>query len=424
MRLEVPNFLNDTPKTLAELKAWNENAQKDINEGKKAIKDIVKVGVEWKAHLVERYYNTSFPLREKINLFWQNNFVATYQSVKIPYWIFWHYKSINNFGVGNYKDLVKEMVFSNAVIRYLDNQKNRRGNINENLGRELLELFTLGEGNYTENDIKNTALALAGLTFGQEKGQYLPMLKDNSIKTFMGQKGNFDANDIINIIFEQENTAYFLAEKVLKCFFYDTPSKDLIIKYGDILRLNNFELKPFFQSLFEEECSKKIVGSQIKNPLVFIIQLLKDLNIDAPNYKFIAFFSKNQGMDLYDQPNVKGWKGGQDWLTTQIYNDRHQLIDFIIQGNKQFSRILSKRLERFDGSTIDFKPSIHVENSKNAQTIIEELINKNIFNANEDMLSELQQILTYDFDPKSPNAQQNILSIYQYLAKTPEYQII
>jgi len=306
---------------------------------------------------------------------------------------------------------------------YIINVKNIKDKINENLGRELLELFTLGEGNYSESDIKNTALSLAGLTFGEEKGDYRPLLKDNSIKTVFGKSGNFIIDDVIDIIFEQKNTPYFLAEKVLKWFFYDNPSDELIVKYGDILKKNDFELKPFFKQLFTEECKKNQAGNQIKNPLIYQLQIHNDLNI-KPNYKLVAFFLKNQAMDIYDQPNVKGWKGGQNWLTSQIYADRNQFIDFIISGNKKFEKILSKRLEKFDIGVIDFNPVLNIKNKTNAKSILGELTQKLIFEVNEEMHVELNQLLKYDFDPKQENADKNILRVYQYLAKSPEFQII
>ena len=103
-----------------------------------------------------------------------------------------------------------------------------------------MELFTLGEGHYNEQDIKNTARALAGLTFGEDKGMYRRFLMDHSTKTVFGKSGNFRIDEVIEIIFEQPNTPYFLAEKVLKWFFYDTPPKDLVTKYGDVLAQQKF----------------------------------------------------------------------------------------------------------------------------------------------------------------------------------------
>ncbi|MBK8846949.1 MAG: DUF1800 domain-containing protein [Bacteroidetes bacterium] len=421
--LKIPDFIADSPKNLLELRALKKKADKGGKKLEKVANDLIKIGIEWKAFTIQRCYETKLPLREKINLFFQNHFVSTLQSVKVPYWIYKHYQTIDTHALGNYKTLVKEMVYTNAMIKYLDNQQNKKGNINENLGRELLELFTLGEGHYTESDIKNTARSLAGLTFGKEHGEYRPMLRDNSVKTVLGQTGNFKIDEVIDIIFEQKNTSYFLTEKILKWFFYDNPERELVIRYAEVLKNYKFELKPFFQKMMEEECAKGKAGNQIKNPLIYLIQLFKDLNI-TPNYKLMAVFLRNQGMDIYDQPNVKGWKGGQSWLTSQVYADRNQLIDFIISGNKKYERVLSKKLERFDVGEISFRPTITIKNNTNAKSILEELTQKMIFETSEEMRAELDQILKYDFDPQSENAEKSILKVYQYLAKSPEFQLI
>ncbi len=421
--MALPHFMADSPKNLKDIQELKQKADTGETDKEAFTKKIIQNGIDFKALLIQRCAESEFPLQEKINMFFQNHFVSTLQGVKVPYWIFKHYQTIQTNALGNYKTLVKEMVYSNAMIKYLDNQQNRKDKINENLGRELLELFTLGEGHYTENDIKNAALALAGLTFGNDKGQYRPFLKDNTQKTFLGKTGNFNIDDIIDIIFEQPNTPYFIAEKALKWFFYDQPSKALITKYGDILKSNQFELKPFFQQLFLTECQNPEGGNQIKNPLVFLLQVHNNLQL-IPNYKFMVFFLKNQGMDMYDQPNVKGWKGGQNWLTSQSYADRNQFIDLLVSGNTRYEKMLSKRLEKLEVGALNFTPTLTIENMKNAKTILEELTNRMVFETNEEMLAELNQILKYDFDPSAENAAKSILKVYQYLAKSPEFQLI
>lgn len=418
-----PSFLQNSPKNLSDYRALRQSVAKDGNELEKITKQIIKTGVECKAFFLQRCLESEYPLKEKINLFFQNHFVVTLQSVKVPYWIFQHYKTINQNSVGNYKTLVKEMVYSNAMLKYLDNQQNRKDKVNENLARELLELFTLGEGNYSESDIKNTALALVGLTFGDNKGEYRRFLTNNDTKTVFGKSGNFKIDEVIDIIFEQNNTAYFLAEKALKWFFYDNPPQKLILKYGDILKENQFELKPFFQALLEQEGNNEKGGNQIKNPLLFFGQIHHDLQL-KPNYKLLAFLLKNQSMDIYDQPNVKGWKGGQQWLTSQIYADRNQFVDYIIDGNKRFEQVLNQRFKRMDVGMVQFTPQLKLEDHKNAHAIINELVQKTIFESNDEMQQELNQILKYDFNPMAENADKSILKIYQYLAKSPEFQII
>lgn len=129
-------------------------------------------------------------------------------------------------------------------------------------------------------------------------------------------------------------------------------------------------------------------------------------------------------MDLYDQPNVKGWNGGQDWMTSQIYADRNQFIDFFILGNKRFEKVLNKRLENFDFGTVNLIPKLNISNTKNAQTIVEELLQRTVFDKNDDLKKDLNQILKYDFGPRAENAEKSILKVYQFIVKSPEFQII
>ena len=417
--LKEPACLAKQPRTIKEFQQLKKKQKQEKN-----LIENQKVIVELKSFFLEKCYETKYPLRMKINLFWSNHFVSTFQTVKFPLWIYQHFETIHLNAIGNYKTLVKEMLHTNALIKYLDNQQNKKGAINENLGRELLELFTLGEGHYTESDIKNAALSLAGLNFGEQKAVYYPKMKDNSTKTFMGKTGNFDADAIVDIIFENKQTAYFLAEKLLKWFFYDNPSQEIVKKYGDVLLKHNYELKPFYQELFETECQNDKGGNQLKNPLIFTIQLLKDLSISKPNYPFLAFFTKSQGMDVYDQVNVKGWKGGRDWLTAQTYIERKKFVDFVLNGNKQFQKSINKKLQKFDLGTVSFQPNLILEHRENAKSILIELKERMIFQSNPTMDADLNQLLKYDFDPKGEFADKSILRVYQFLADSPEFQII
>jgi uncharacterized protein (DUF1800 family) len=421
--LTEPDFIRNSPKSLKELQALREQTEASGEKQESTVKAIVKIRNEWKSFYLQRCYETKNPLREKLNLFFQNHFVATLQSVKVPYWIFKYYDTINKHSTGNYKTLVREMVYTNALIKYLDNNQNKKGKSNENLARELLELFTLGEGNYTENDIKQTALALAELSFGEEKGQYRPAWKDNSVKTVFQKSGNFIIDDVIDLIFEQERTPYFIAEKLLKWFFYDNPPSEKITKYGLLLKSHQFELMPFLIQFLEEECRNYRGGNQIKNPLVFLFQIHQDLNL-KPNYKLMTFFLKNQGMDLFDQPNVKGWKGGRDWMTAQIYQDRKQLVDLITIGHPRYLRMLERRLEKFDVGEIAFNPTLTIQQRTGAAAILNELTDRMVFDVDEAMQAALNQLLKYDFDPNADNADKSILNVYRYLAQSPEFQII
>lgn len=421
--VDEPDFIKNTPKTLKELRALKLKADKGGQDLENIAEYIFKTNLEFKSYLLARFYNSLYPLREKINLCFQNHFVVTLQGVGVPYWTFQHYKTINDHSLGNYKQLVKSVLYSNAMIKYLDNQQNRKGHINENLARELLELFTLGEGYYSETDVKNVALSLAGLTFGAQQAQYRPFLKDNNTKTIFGKTGNFNADDVVDIIFEQPNVATHIVTKVLKWFLYDEPPNALIAYYANYLKQKNFELKPFFQHLLSSECEKAMSGTQIKNPLTFLFQIHKDLHLQ-PNYKLMVFILQNQGMDLYNQPNVKGWMGGKDWLSAQIYNNRKQLVDFITYANKLFEKRIQEKLKQADIGAVVINPKLSLHETKNAESILKELTNRTLFEIDSTIEADLNQLLSYDFNPKAANADQAILNVYNYLAKTPEFQII
>jgi uncharacterized protein (DUF1800 family) len=391
----------------------NKDRMNEMTSGEKVNK------IKYKAFILERCYNAKFPLREKINLFWSNHFVSTFQSVKLIYWIHQHYAIINNHALGNYKNLVKEIIMSNAMIKYLNNDQNVKNKINENLGRELLELFTLGEGNYTEADIKNVARSLAGLSVGETGGVYRIKAMDNSIKTIFGKSGNFHLDEVLELIFDQPNTPFFIAEKILKWFYDDAPTKESIKYYGNYLKENNYELKPFYKHLFIKESMQDKGGTQIKNPLIFTFQTIKSLNNTKPNFEQIARFIGDQGMDIYDQVNVKGWKGGNYWLSSSIFLRRQQFIDGIFESSmmKEEKRKARNKIDL----NIDISEYLKFENSKSlSKAIIDEFISF----SDQETIEDINDILPYDFNPKSENGESGIKRLLSILFKKPEYQII
>lgn len=404
--ISTPQFVLEGPRNEIQLRARQKDGSFNVNQAHR----------DWRAYFLQRCYETQLPTREKINLFIQNHFVTNQRKVRVPYFYQKYYETINDYSLRNYKDLVKEMVYTNAMIIFLDNNQNRRGRINENLARELLELFTLGEGNYTEQDIRNTALSLAGLSIGQERGEYIEKQQDTSIKTVFGKSGNFIIDDVIDIIFEQKNTPYFFAEKALKWFFYDNPSQEKINYYGDEFKKVNFELKPFFTSLFTEECKNPNGGNQIKNPLIFYFQVAKDLNV-KPNFVAVSNFLDFQEMRVFNQDNVKGWIGGRSWLTAQLLKSRHNLFSLFIDGDPKNKRDMNK-----SGNSAQV-PKLQLSNQK-PETVKSELISRMIFQSNENIESDIDDILNYEFDSEMQPIEQRALQVYTYLGKTPEFQII
>jgi uncharacterized protein (DUF1800 family) len=424
----LPNFLDDEPKTIAELKEFRQSIKNGTaDDQKKVIKKQIKNATELKKWWIDKFLTEKYPLREKMTCFWHNHFVATSQKVRSTYWVYQHNMILRENAFGNFKELTKQIVKSNAMVRYLDNVDNRKDKINENLSRELLELFTIGIGNYTENDIKEGAKALAGLNLGEESAVYRRLLEDNSTKNYFGRQGNFKADDLVDIIFEQKNTPYLITRKILKWFIYDNPSEDLVVYYGDFFRKINFEIKPLLTKIFIEEYAKENSGSKIKDPLTYLFQLTDELNIANSNPNLIAFFLKQQGMDLFNQPNVKGWDGGNSWLTSQIYLQRNNASDLLCNGRNISRKVFDKMPEEDEEPEIKLdKIKVQIDFDKNGSNkkIIAELSNRLLFKVDETMQKDMENLLKYDFDPKSENANYAVLRLFNYITKTPEYQLI
>lgn len=425
---QLPAFLEDDPKTLAELKQLKETIKNADSEAKKKeLKKAIYSGIELRRWWINKMRTDEFPLRENMVVFWHNHFVSTSQKVKVNYWIYQHNMILREHAFGNFKELTKQIVKSNAMVKYLDNVDNKKDKYNENLSRELLELFTIGIGNYSESDVKNGARALAGLNLGEDGAIYRKFIEDNTDKTYFGKTGNWKADDLIDIIFEQKNIPYLITRKILEWFVYDTPSEELVTYYGNYFRKKNFEIEPLLTKIFTEEYAKENSGTKIKDPLVYIIQLINELEVKDFDDAMIALFTRQQGMDLYNQVNVKGWDGGNSWLTSQIYLQRNNTSDLLCSGRSINRKVLNTMVDQTEKPSSEFEKidvKIEFDPNGNNKTIIAELSNRLLYKVNDPMQKDMENLLKYDFDPKEEHANFAVIRLFDYITKLPEYQLI
>ena len=419
----IPELLSDSPKSLEDLKKIRQTRKEDSEAGKELLKKEIQTSNELKAWWIDEMKTTEFPLREKMTLFWENHFVTAYQKVKVNYWIFQKNQLLRENAFGNFKTLTKKAMQTNAMVRYLDNVDNKKGKLNENLSRELLELFTLGIGNYSEADIKNGAKGLAGLGVGETTAMYRRFLEDNDPIEYLGKKGTLKLDEMVDAIFDHPKIPYLLTQKILQWFLYDEPKENLVKHYGDYFRKVNFEIKPLLIKIFTEEFAKNdTAGSKIKNPLEYILLLTSELKTQRPESTTIAFFLKQQGMDLFNPPNVKGWDGGKSWLTSQIYLQRNNVADLLSSGKS----IPRSKLER--ENTLNKKQAFSISldwNTKGTnKEIIKELTDRLLFSTDTSLQQDLEKILKYDFDPQSLGANDAVLRLFNAIIKSPEFQLI
>jgi len=376
---------------------------------------------------INRMYTAENPLQEKMTLFWHNHFVSSYLKVNISSYMFTQNNLFRKYAFGNFKELTREILYDNAMLIYLDNKQNKAGSPNENLSRELLELFTLGIGNYSETDVKEGARALAGLSEHIGKGQYVPRKEDNNTKIYLGMKGNLKVDDLVEAIFNHPKVSDRITEKLLRYFISDTPDQSMIDTYSKYLKEHNFEIKPLLKKIFSDIDIKKYNGSKIKDPLIFSLQ-----SFDAVEFKKIPVrktlaFLKNQGMDVFMPPNVKGWDGGHAWLDSGKLIARNAAINqlFNSQASQKQAKMMNQNDDDIPDDMNDFVPHVSWSNKcKTNLDIIEELSDKLIFEVDNAMEKDMEDIVKYDFDPASPAARDTVNQLVRYMLKSPQYQIL
>lgn len=297
-----------------------------------------------KAWWLQRMRETPRPLEEKLALFWHGHFATSAQKVKSSEHTYGIYRIFRDHAAGNFKTLTIAVGQSPAMLDYLDNRKSTKERPNENWARELMELFTLGKGRYTEDDIKAAARAFTGWTTDGHGFEFRPDRHDTGEKSFLGRQGAFDGWKILDIIFEEPACAEFIAAKLWRFFAYDAPEAEIVAGLAATLRENRYELKPVLREIFLSRAfyGAQARATQIKSPAQFLVQLCDDLGLEQPPYDQLWKISRALGQDLFYPPNVKGWDGGLAWINANAlllrYNAPPRIVAASITGARQAAR--------------------------------------------------------------------------------------
>jgi len=305
---------------------------------------------ELKAWWVTEMANTDSPLTEKMVLFWHNHFTSSLKKVRQPTLLYRQNELFRKHALGNFKELTYEVSKDPAMLGYLDNFKSSKKSPNENFARELLELFTLGEGSYTENDIKEAARAFTGWSVDRKTGEFKfrKAMHDKGGKEFLGQSGALNGDDIIEIIFQQPNAANLLVTKLWLEFVSETPIQTEVDRLAKNFRANNFEMKPLMHDLLMSSSFRDVSNHArlIKSPLDYVVGTLRMLNITVEDGRGAVFASSHLGQNVFDPPNVKGWTGGNDWITSSSLLTRQQLLERMFRDNAAETTKQQKKLDR------------------------------------------------------------------------------
>ena len=252
---------------------------------------------------------TKRPLEEKLTLFWHGHFATSVRKVELPYRMYTQNNVMRNLGLGNFHDLLLAMTKDPAMIVWLDNQQNKKGQPNENYAREVMELFSLGIGHYSERDIKESARAFTGWQTHQDGFFFNASQHDYGDKTFLGQTGKFNGDDIIDIIVQQPAVGKFLAQKLCKFFVADEPTQAIVTDVAKAYKPNGDNIKEMLRVLFLHDDFQSSYLKKIKSPVEFVIGSLKSLEVTQLDSDVASQIGR-MGQSLFDPPNVKGWDGG------------------------------------------------------------------------------------------------------------------
>lgn len=324
---EEPFFVQQR-KMRAELMAMKEAERQ---EKRQALRKIVKQrGLELAFWWYEEMIHTKSPLTERMVLFWHNHFTSSAQKVKSPGLMYRQNQLFRQHATGNFGTLLLAIAQDPAMIVYLDNQTNRKAKPNENFARELLELFTLGEGHYTERDIKEAARAFSGWHMDLHTGnfQFNRRQHDDGQKTFMGKTGNLGGEEVITRILEQPRVAEHIVERLWLEFISDTPEPAEVKRLAKLFRGASYELKPLLEAMWTSPAflDREQHGAQIKSPIELIVGTIRLFEVPLTNKRLIVQAGRSLGHTPFMPPSVKGWPRGTAWITSDTLATRQQLI--------------------------------------------------------------------------------------------------
>jgi uncharacterized protein (DUF1800 family) len=303
---------------------------------KQSREEIRNLNIEWMDEMV----NSDQQLREKLAFFWHGHFAcrnlnALYQQDLI--------NIIRKHALGNFGAMLKEVSRSAAMLAFLNNQQNRKQKPNENFAREVMELFTMGRGNYTEKDIKEAARAFTGWQF-QLNGEFIfrPNIHDDGNKTVLGKIGNFDGDDVLDILLEQKQTATYLTTKLYKFFVNEDADKSIIESLADKFYQSGYDISSLMKGIFTSSWfyAEKNIGTRIKSPVELLVGIRRSLPMDIALPESQLYLQKVLGQILFYPPNVAGWPGGKNWIDSSSLMFRLRIPQ--LMANKEAITIRAK----------------------------------------------------------------------------------
>ncbi|MEM6378544.1 MAG: DUF1800 domain-containing protein [Bacteroidota bacterium] len=314
-----------TPHNLKQMSQLSKEERDELQKKDRAA--VIDININW----VLRMANSAEPaLLERMTLFWHGHFACRSRSGKLAAQ---QLNTLRKHALGDFRSLLLGIARDPSMIRYLNNQQNKKRSPNENFAREVMELFTMGRGNYSEQDVKEAARAFTGWS-SNITGDFIfrERQHDTSTKTFLGKTGRFGGEDIIDILLEQKATANFITRKIYR-YFVNTQIDEQEVNYlSQQFYQSGYDIGKLVYLIFSSEAfyADKNKGRKIKSPVEFLVGMMKTLDLDLENERSILFLQKALGQVLFDPPNVAGWPGDKSWIDNATLMLRLNLAQSIV----------------------------------------------------------------------------------------------
>jgi uncharacterized protein (DUF1800 family) len=337
---ELDRAVQESPATVVQrLLDGPENADAARAESERFAETLLATGnpEQLSAWWVYEMLRTEHPLLEKMTLFWHGHFATSGDKVQDANLLFQQNQVLRLNALGDFSTLVHQVARDPAMLIYLDSATNRKAHPNENFARELMELFCLGEGNYSERDVQELARCFTGWEIRRGRFRFNRYQHDSGEKNILGSTGDFPDGTAIDLVLEQPAAARFIVSKLVRFFVFDEPEPGdrLLEPLAVLLRENAWNLRPVLECMLSSNLffSEVALGRKIRSPVDLAVGFLRVLE-GSTNAHDLARDLQGLGQGLFYPPNVKGWEGGRSWINSSTMLDRANLIGRLLRDPK------------------------------------------------------------------------------------------
>jgi uncharacterized protein (DUF1800 family) len=311
-------------------------------------------GLELRAWWIQEMLTTPSPLTERMTLFWHNHFVSSQQKVRFARLMHGQNVVLREHALGSFAALLHAAAKDPAMLVYLDVAQNRRGEPNENFAREVMELFTLGEGRYAQQDVKEAARAFTGWSVDRETGRFVFRrgMHDAGEKSVLGRRGRFDGDAVLDALLAQEATAEHIVGKLWKEFVSPDPDAAQVRRIAAEFRRSDYAIKAVLRELLTADAfyAGENRGVLVKSPVELVVGALRQLELSPSDGLPFAIVASGMGQNLFSPPNVKGWPGGESWINASTLLARKQYLERLSRADAGVGPAMRRRAAMDDGS--------------------------------------------------------------------------